>query len=75
MTICSFSTITRQGPLDRALMPPAGKFSRRLAGAGAAIARIMPPVSRFSSDKHHDVRKQSVLDKPAAFFERYFGLM
>ncbi|HHY57503.1 MAG TPA: type I restriction endonuclease subunit R [Chloroflexi bacterium] len=42
---------------------------------GTAITKIMPPVSRFSKDNHHGVKKQSVLDKLAAFFERYFGLV
>lgn len=41
---------------------------------GTAITRIMPPVSRFSSGNHHGVKKQSVLDKLVAFFDRYLGL-
>ncbi|RYG87054.1 MAG: hypothetical protein EON58_21070, partial [Alphaproteobacteria bacterium] len=41
---------------------------------GTAITKILPPVSRFSTNNHHAAKKQSVLDKLAAFFERYFGL-
>ncbi|HMN36090.1 MAG TPA: type I restriction endonuclease subunit R [Hyphomicrobium sp.] len=42
--------------------------------AGTAITKIMPPVSRFSKNNGHSAKKQTVLDKLAAFFERYFGL-
>ncbi len=42
---------------------------------GTAITKIMPPVSRFSKANNHGVKKQTVLDKLAAFFERYFGLV
>ena len=42
--------------------------------AGTAITKILPPVSRFSKDNGHGRKKQTVLDKLAAFFERYFGL-
>lgn len=41
---------------------------------GTAITKIMPPVSRFNKSNGHAVRKQTVLDKLTAFFERYFGL-
>ncbi len=41
---------------------------------GTAITRILPPVSRFSKGNGHAAKKQTVLDKLAAFFERYFGL-
>ena len=41
---------------------------------GTAITKIMPPVSRFSKNNGHSAKKQAVLDKLAAFFERYFGL-
>ena len=41
---------------------------------GMAITKILPPVSRFSRDNAHATRKQAVLDRLAAFFERYFGL-
>ena len=42
---------------------------------GTAITRILPPVSRFAKNNGHGVKKQTVLDKLAAFFERYFGLV
>jgi type I restriction enzyme R subunit len=42
--------------------------------AGTAITRILPPVSRFSRDNGHGLKKQTVLDRLAGFFERYFGL-
>lgn len=41
---------------------------------GTAITRILPPVSRFSKNNNHSEKKRTVLDKLAAFFERYFGL-
>jgi type I restriction enzyme R subunit len=42
--------------------------------SGTAITKILPPVSRFSKDNNHTAKKQAVLDKLGAFFERYFGL-
>jgi type I restriction enzyme R subunit len=41
---------------------------------GTAITKILPPVSRFSAGRGHAVKKQTVLDKLSAFFERFFGL-
>lgn len=41
---------------------------------GTAITKILPPVSRFNKDNQHALKKQTVLDKLAAFFERFFGL-
>jgi type I restriction enzyme R subunit len=41
---------------------------------GTAITKILPPVSRFSKNNNHSAKKQTVLGKLAAFFERYFGL-
>ncbi|QDX80263.1 DEAD/DEAH box helicase [Denitratisoma sp. DHT3] len=41
---------------------------------GTAITKILPPVSRFTRNNNHSAKKQVVLDKLAAFFERYFGL-
>ena len=41
---------------------------------GTAITKILPPVSRFSRNNNHSAKKQTVLEKLAAFFERYFGL-
>jgi len=41
---------------------------------GTAITKTLPPVSRFSKNNNHSAKKQMVLEKLAAFFERYFGL-
>jgi type I restriction enzyme R subunit len=41
---------------------------------GTAITKILPPVSRFSKNNGHAAKKQTVLEKLAAYFERYFGL-
>ncbi|HET7622472.1 MAG TPA: hypothetical protein VFK39_11275, partial [Gemmatimonadaceae bacterium] len=45
-----------------------------IPATGTAITRILPPVSRFAKNNNHSAKKQTVLDKLAAFFERYFGL-
>jgi type I restriction enzyme R subunit len=42
--------------------------------AGTAITKVLPPVSRFSRNNGHSLKKQTVMDKLTAFFERYFGL-
>ena len=42
--------------------------------SGTAITKILPPISRFSKNNGHASKKQAVLDKLIAFFERYFGL-
>ena len=41
---------------------------------GTDIDRIMPPVSRFASNSR-TIKKQTIIDKLLAFFERYFGLL
>lgn len=41
---------------------------------GTAITRILPPASRFSKNNDHSLKKQTVLDRLAYFFDRYFGL-
>ena len=41
---------------------------------GTDIDRIMPPVSRFASNSR-TLKKQTIIDKLLAFFERYFGLV
>ena len=41
---------------------------------GTAITQILPPVSRFAKGNNHALKKQTVLEKLTAFFERYFGL-
>ncbi len=45
-----------------------------IPSTGTAITKILPPVSRFSSGNAHALKKQTVLDKLAAFFDRFFGL-
>ncbi len=42
---------------------------------GTAITTILPPVSRFNRNNSHAVKKQTVLDKLGAFFERFFGMI
>ena len=42
---------------------------------GTDIDKIMPPVSRFGGGgNNRAVKKQSVIDKLKAFFDRYFGI-
>lgn len=45
-----------------------------IASTGTAITKILPPVSRFSPSGAHAIQKQTVLEKLATFFDRYFGL-
>lgn len=42
--------------------------------SGTAITRILPPVSRFSGDDGHAVKKQGVIERLVVFFDRFFGL-
>lgn len=46
----------------------------RIPTTGTAVTRIMPPVSRFAADGGHGEKKQRVLARLGAFFERFFGL-
>ena len=41
---------------------------------GTAITRVLPPVSRFAAGGGHAEKKQRVIEKLGAFFERFFGL-
>ncbi len=41
---------------------------------GADLAAILPPVSYFDPDNAYLSKRQSVIDKLAVFFERFFGL-
>lgn len=41
---------------------------------GTAITKVLPPVSRFNRENSHALKKQTVLDKLAAYFERFLGL-
>ena len=42
--------------------------------SGTAITKVLPPVSRFAVDGGHGEKKQRVVQKLGAFFERFFGL-
>jgi type I restriction enzyme R subunit len=42
--------------------------------SGTAITKVLPPVSRFSADGGHGEKKQRVIKKLGAFFERFLGL-
>jgi type I restriction enzyme R subunit len=41
---------------------------------GTAVTKILPPVSRFAADGSHSEKKQRVLTRLAAFFDRFFGV-
>ena len=41
---------------------------------GTAIARVLPPVSRFSPDGERTQKRESVLTKLTGFFERFFSI-
>jgi type I restriction enzyme R subunit len=45
-----------------------------LRTTGTAITKVLPPASRFTSDGGHGEKKQRVIEKLGAFFERFFGL-
>ena len=46
-----------------------------LKTTGTDIDRLMPPVSRFDGGGFRDKKKQIVIEKLKAFFEKYFGLV
>ncbi len=41
---------------------------------GVSITQILPPVSRFSRDGVHTIKKHTVLERLQVFFDRYFDL-
>lgn len=41
---------------------------------GTAVTKILPPVSRFAKNAGHSDKKRIVLEKLAAFFDRFFDL-
>jgi type I restriction enzyme R subunit len=45
-----------------------------IPSSGTAITTVLPPVSRFSPTNDHATKKDAVLAKLTAFFDRYFGL-
>ncbi len=46
----------------------------QLQTTGTAITKIMPPTSRFSAAGGHREKKQRIIEKLTAFFERFHGL-
>lgn len=42
--------------------------------SGTAVTKILPPVSRFSVDSMRTKKRESVLDKLTAFFEKFFDI-
>ena len=42
---------------------------------GTDVDKLMPPVSRFGSGGSRDQKKQTIIEKLKAFFEKYFGLV
>src|SRR5690606_23033138 len=45
-----------------------------LRTTGTAITKVLPPASRFSEDGGHGAKKQRVIEKLGAYFERFLGL-
>jgi type I restriction enzyme, R subunit len=45
-----------------------------LATTGTAIAKVLPPVSRFSPTGERTKKRESVLSKLTSFFERFFDI-
>ncbi|MCD9020578.1 type I restriction endonuclease subunit R [Cohnella silvisoli] len=46
-----------------------------LKTTGTDIDKILPPVSRFSRGENRDEKKQSVIERLLAFFEKFSGLI
>jgi type I restriction enzyme R subunit len=42
---------------------------------GTDVDKILPPVSRFGKDGGRAKKKQGVISKLMAFFEKYLGLV
>jgi len=45
-----------------------------VAATGTALAKVLPPVSRFSPGGERSKKRESVLDKLIRFFERFFDI-
>jgi len=45
-----------------------------IEGTGTAIAKVLPPVSRFSQTGERTKKRESVLSKLTSFFERFFDI-
>jgi len=46
-----------------------------LKTTGTDIDKILPPISRFGGGGDRVVKKQTVIEKLTAFFEKYMGLL
>ncbi|GAA1858904.1 type I restriction endonuclease subunit R [Myceligenerans crystallogenes] len=46
-----------------------------IRAAGTAVTRILPPVSRFSRGSNHSAKKQTVIERLTAYFNRFYDLM
>ncbi|GAA2529235.1 hypothetical protein GCM10010407_19200 [Rarobacter incanus] len=46
----------------------------QLRTSGTTITKILPPVSRFAAGGGHGEKKQRMIHRLGAFFERFFGL-
>lgn len=45
-----------------------------LSTTGTAVTKVLPPTSRFAAGGGHSEKKQRVIGKLSAFFERFLGL-
>jgi type I restriction enzyme R subunit len=45
-----------------------------VASTGTAIAKVLPPVSRFSPSGERSQKRESVIEKLTRFFERFFDI-
>jgi type I restriction enzyme R subunit len=45
-----------------------------VATTGTEIAKILPPVSRFSPTGERTIKRESVLNKLTSFFDRFFDI-
>jgi len=45
-----------------------------LKTTGTDIDKILPPISRFSTDNNREEKKQNIIDKLMAFFDKYLGI-
>lgn len=45
-----------------------------IRATGTAVTKILPPVSRFARGSNHSAKKQTVIEKLTAFFDRFFDL-
>jgi len=46
-----------------------------LKTTGTDIDKILPPISRFGGGEDRTVKKQTVVEKLTAYFDRYMGLL